>query len=647
MPALESDSSGHARGGDAKHATPPQAPTIDIRITEPISEQNDNNIVPTDMFDLFHEKPKDQSRAPSPLLKYDLVIEQGQQPHQQQTQATDNNNDSPLPTNKCAANNGGTQQPPMSMPMPMPMPVETEKSMSGNSSGNSNAGGVDLSSLISEFDPVFLQTPPQPPPAQPTITTTTSQVASSITTTTTATTTTTTTTASDSSNTRSSLTLSLNSSNNNNNDSSTSGPKTFTISRMSAYSTTMARPRPSAANSRSTSPQPPAQTQSNSQLNTPASSAPSTPIVPRTQRRSRQQAHKNTPTIRNYSSSAHPTSSSSSSDEDESNNKNHTGSGIDYDDPQKIQIQISAASSVPSGGATSGSASVGVPLLPRPPKTLQEIEELRQRRSSNASAGGGETVSISRYGSACRLDADESSGDDDSDQFATKSKKTPTTTQVQKEGEGDAGGVVETASTAGRKASIESQFDLELPDADDSAPLDDFNDKCELRRYADGYYGCIVLVRQPFRTTSSLVYKSALQKFTEVRAWTECLVKLVDSTSTTASGKKLVFYNLHELVSLATTADTTLDKIIDIAVGHTCAGATSAAAPEAKADEEGGGGGGDDDAAPGSGSKINIKKVMPFHEIELKASYKFSDLELQQYDTFTKLHTFKLQVSVA
>ncbi len=85
-----------------------------------------------------------------------------------------------------------------------------------------------------------------------------------------------------------------------------------------------------------------------------------------------------------------------------------------------------------------------------------------------------------------------------------------------------------------------------------------------MKRYADGTYGCIVLVRQPFRSANLLV-KNALQKFTEVRTWTECLVKLVDMPP---QGKKLLFYNAHEIISLAATADTTIDKIIDLVVSN-------------------------------------------------------------------------------
>ena len=39
----------------------------------------------------------------------------------------------------------------------------------------------------------------------------------------------------------------------------------------------------------------------------------------------------------------------------------------------------------------------------------------------------------------------------------------------------------------------------------------------------------------------------------------------------------------------------------------------------------------------------SFAKIKPFHEIELKASHKFTDMTLQQYDTYSKIHTFKLQ----
>ena len=40
------------------------------------------------------------------------------------------------------------------------------------------------------------------------------------------------------------------------------------------------------------------------------------------------------------------------------------------------------------------------------------------------------------------------------------------------------------------------------------------------------------------------------------------------------------------------------------------------------------------------------KKIVPFYEVEIKSTYKFSDMSLQQYDTYTKIHTFKVQEPV-
>ena len=113
-----------------------------------------------------------------------------------------------------------------------------------------------------------------------------------------------------------------------------------------------------------------------------------------------------------------------------------------------------------------------------------------------------------------------------------------------------------------------------MPDDDDLQPLTDFNEKSLLTKYADNTYGCVVLVRQPFRS-AHLLYKNALQKMTEVRTWTECLVKLVDgeessektTTSSTFSrkmvSKKLIFFNLHELVTLSTELEISLEQVIN------------------------------------------------------------------------------------
>jgi hypothetical protein len=179
----------------------------------------------------------------------------------------------------------------------------------------------------------------------------------------------------------------------------------------------------------------------------------------------------------------------------------------------------------------------------------------------------------------------------------------------------------ESGAGGGRKASVESEYLLELPDEDDSAPLAEFNDKSELKQYSDGSYSCTALVRQPFRTPQ-LLYKNALQKMTEVRSWTECLVRLVDAsnkntgTASLMPSKKLLFYNLHDLMTLATQLETTVEKLLETA----CCSTT---------DEK---------------IKDMLKrKIVPFYEIEIKSSYKFSEMSLQQYDTYTKIHTFKIQ----
>lgn len=206
------------------------------------------------------------------------------------------------------------------------------------------------------------------------------------------------------------------------------------------------------------------------------------------------------------------------------------------DDEQKIQIKIRPKSSKLDSDGTSATSgdnvkSAFVPLLPRPPRNAQEIEEFRQRRRSSDSA------SITR---SIKEDDDES----DSDTEVKVAQKTSTETQAHSERKDSATG---------------SEYNLELPDEDDQAPLADFNDKCELHAYSDGTYGCIVLVRQPFRNPNVL-YKNALQKFTEVRTWTEYLVRLV---TTGPNEKKLYFYNAHELVTLAAEQETTIDLIIE------------------------------------------------------------------------------------
>jgi hypothetical protein len=260
----------------------------------------------------------------------------------------------------------------------------------------------------------------------------------------------------------------------------------------------------------------------------------------------------------------------------------------------------------------SGMGSAGVykiPLLPRPPRTANEIEELRQRRLSS------DTASITR---SIKNDDDESSsGDDETNRQPRRSVVTKQKSS-NNNNEGNSYAVGDEILVGSRKGSVESEYLLELPDEDDLAPLPEFNDKSELRQYSDGSYSVTALVRQPFRSPQ-LLYKNALQKMTEVRSWLECLVRLVDSNNGTKTGampsKKLLFYNYHDLMQFATQLETTVEKLLE----------TSCTTTDEKI------------------KTMLSRKIVPFYEIEIKSAYKFSEMSLQQYDTYTKIHTFKVQ----
>ena len=256
-----------------------------------------------------------------------------------------------------------------------------------------------------------------------------------------------------------------------------------------------------------------------------------------------------------------------------------------------------------------------IPLLPKPPKSAQELEAFKQRRFSS----GAESITKSLK---------EGTRSDSDDEVSDQVKQVASQVLVSKN-----------RRASERKESVQSEYNLELPDEDDLAPLDDFNEKCELNKYPDGSYGCILLVRQPFRNPN-LMYKNALQKMTEVRTWTECLVKLVDS----ATGKKLAFYNAHELMSIAAEHEIPLDKVIAEAVINSDEQSGNKKQEKSfrsfYADEAETSGTGQPKEEENSNA---IPKVLPFHEFELKASYKFGDLTLQQYDAFSKIHTFKMQ----
>ncbi len=128
-----------------------------------------------------------------------------------------------------------------------------------------------------------------------------------------------------------------------------------------------------------------------------------------------------------------------------------------------------------------------------------------------------------------------------------------------------------------------------------------------------------------------------IAKMTEVRTWNECLVKLIDAGP---NKKRLAFYNSHELVTLAAERELSLDEVINTMVANTDE-IVSKPVPTARDFYR-------DDTGPVKEDEKTVKvadlpRILPFYEIELKASYKFSELALQQHDVFTKIHTFKIQ----
>ena len=180
-------------------------------------------------------------------------------------------------------------------------------------------------------------------------------------------------------------------------------------------------------------------------------------------------------------------------------------------------------------------------LLSKPPKTSEEIQSLQLRRKSQ------ESLTLTS-----KLDSQSSEEENKLDQTTS---------------------AVSASAERGRKQSDVSEISIEMPDEDDNKPLEEFLSKelC-LKEKEEGW---ILMIRYPLRNPQ-LIYKNALQKITEIRAWTETVVKITDDN------KKIKLFYPHDL--------------------ENC-----------------------------------------FHEIELKSAFKFTDLTLQQFDTYTKIHTFKIQ----
>jgi hypothetical protein len=521
---------------------PEPIPPIDILITEPLNEKDDNNIVPEGLFNLKHEIPYDQSRPHSPSFVH---------------------NDQVAPVVSQAASPS------------FPISQTTTEPAS-------------VASALSELDlNFFIDKAATPPPA---ITSTTSVRPATT------------------------------------SPNTNVSPTSIVRSRPTTPATRSSRPpsppipvsAATVARSRPTSPLPRVSPETIPELEiiddilNAEKNRISAEVKPETKRKvkSKPKERIRTYKISDGSSTGGEQASSSSSSDDE-------------EQEMKFQIRIRPKPKMGSGSTyNSGNESdtselratpaAFVPLLPRPPSTQKEIEELRQRRMS----GGSET------GSTRRSLKDDESSDEEIAKSSIGKQQQP-----------------HVGENAQRKDSVQSEFNLELPDADDSLPLVDFHEKCELDNYPDGSYGCMLLVRQPFRNPT-LMYKNALQKITEVRTWTECLVRLVDAGPST---KKLLFYNAHDLLSLATELDTTLEKLLNYKFTPNREAKLDTVSNTGEDDDEKSIPGKAKDSTPKRDESEILKRISPFHEIELKASYKFSELSLQQYDTYTKIHTFKLQ----
>lgn len=103
-------------------------------------------------------------------------------------------------------------------------------------------------------------------------------------------------------------------------------------------------------------------------------------------------------------------------------------------------------------------------MLPRPPKSAEEVEEFRRRRLSS----GAESITRSMTGRESNCESS------DEDQTTIKKQQ-----QQQKQQETKTYSNTRKTSRKESTATTQSEFDLELPDADDSLPLADFNEKCK------------------------------------------------------------------------------------------------------------------------------------------------------------------------
>ncbi len=84
-------------------------------------------------------------------------------------------------------------------------------------------------------------------------------------------------------------------------------------------------------------------------------------------------------------------------------NQHDSTSSSSEDDEQKFQIRIRPKSQRKSVTSATIDSPKCAPLLPKPPKTAQELDEFRQRRLSS----GAESMTRSMFGSAASDDSDD------------------------------------------------------------------------------------------------------------------------------------------------------------------------------------------------------------------------------------------------
>jgi hypothetical protein len=206
-----------------------------------------------------------------------------------------------------------------------------------------------------------------------------------------------------------------------------------------------------------------------------------------------------------------------------------SGSSDDDCDNQKpkFHVRIRPKPNNPDGQAKTIMMNVSannngfqIPLLPKPPKTLEDIENLKLERRKSL-----DLMNVSRKGSF--------SSDDD---MPVGKPVSLAHTMLD-----NSKTIRDRSEAVDDNESRRSSFNIELPDEDDSAPLAEFYDMSENRKeIADGW---ILMIRYPLRDKNNFITRKTIQKLTEIRAWTETVIKIADD------GTRLLLYYPHDLDS--------------------------------------------------------------------------------------------------